>query len=115
MKKKILIGSLLAVLMLVSISLVSSAEVNNDVERKESPLYGIRLNRRVINEKISEIIENIRTKFLGGRIFFLPIRWLKNKPRENLYYVSGDDTDCIQCYTADPSVYCKCDYREIYN
>jgi hypothetical protein len=71
MKKKIMIGSLLAVFMLVAISFISSAEVNTDVEKKESPLWKIR-TRRSISEKISDIIENIKTKFLGERMFFLP-------------------------------------------
>jgi hypothetical protein len=73
MNKKMVIMSLLAVFMLVSISFVSSAEVNSGVEKKESPLFKLR-TRRVISEKIGNIIENIQTKFLGGRILFLPFQ-----------------------------------------
>jgi hypothetical protein len=75
MNKKILIGIFLAVFLLVSISFVSSAEVNNDVEKKESPLYRLR-TKRAITEKISEIVKNIKTKFLGERLYFLPASWL---------------------------------------
>jgi hypothetical protein len=71
MNKKILILSLLAVFMLVSISFVSAAEMNTDVEKKESPLFGIR-TAKAINEKIGRIIDNIRTKFIGEKLFFIP-------------------------------------------
>jgi len=71
MNKKILVMSILAVFMMVSISFVSSAEVNTDVEKKESPLYRIR-TKREIREKLGFILENIKTRFLGERAFFLP-------------------------------------------
>ena len=70
MNKKILIISILAVLMLITISFASSTEINRDADRKESPLFRIR-TRRAIAEKISEIVESIRTRFLGERMFFL--------------------------------------------
>jgi len=73
MKKKIVMVSILAVFMLVSISFVSSAVVNTDAEEKESPLYGIR-SKQVISEKISSIINNIKSRFIGNRIFFLPLQ-----------------------------------------
>ena len=72
MNKKILLISILSFLMLLTISFASAINTNTtDIERKESPLYRIRI-RRAIGEKITIIIENIRTKFLGERIFFLP-------------------------------------------
>ena len=77
MNKKIWIGSLLAVLMLVSISFVSSAEVSANVEKKESPLYKVR-SRRAVGEKIGAILDNIKTKFLAGRMLFLPFQGFRN-------------------------------------
>ena len=56
MKKKLMIGSLLAVFMLIAISFISSAEINKDFEKKDSPLYGLR-TRRAVREKIYNIIE----------------------------------------------------------
>jgi len=41
MNKKILVMSLLAVFLIISISFVSSAEVGTNVDKKESPLYRI--------------------------------------------------------------------------
>jgi len=72
MDKKVVIGSIFVVLMLVTITYASAA-TNNTAEEKESPLYGIRA-RRAINEKVTSIIENIKTRFLSERIFFLPFR-----------------------------------------
>ena len=82
MSKKILIGSIIAVLMLISISFASVVGQNSssNVERKESPLYGIRA-KQAIGEKISNIIENIKTKFLGERVFFVPYDWFRQEPR----------------------------------
>jgi hypothetical protein len=79
MNKKILFGSILAVLMLVAISYATALGTTN-VEKKESPLYRIR-TRQAINEKVSEIIKDIKAKFFGERIFFLnfqPVKWLLN-------------------------------------
>ena len=70
MNKKITIGSMFAVLMLVAISFATAINTT-DVGNKESPLYGLR-TRLAIGEKISNIIENIKTKFLGDRVFFIP-------------------------------------------
>ena len=84
MNKKLLIISLLAVFMLVSISFVSSAEVNTNTEKKESPLYEIR-TRRAISEKIGEIVENIRTKLFGERMFFHPATLLNRPSRTSCW------------------------------
>ena len=80
MNKKLLVVSILAVFMLVAISLtsaVSSNEVKTVVEKKESPLFGIR-TRQAIKEKLGEIIENIKTKYIGERLFFLPFQLIRN-------------------------------------
>jgi len=73
MNKKVFVMGLLAVLMLISISFVCSAEINSDIEKKESPLYIIR-TRQAITEKLSIIVENVKTKFLSERLFFLPFQ-----------------------------------------
>ena len=58
--------------MLLTISFASAINTNTtDFEQKESPLYKIR-TKRAIGEKITNIVENFRTKFLGERIYFLP-------------------------------------------
>ena len=57
MNKKILLVSILSFLMLLTISFASAIDINtSDVERKESPLFGIR-TKRAITEKINDIIE----------------------------------------------------------
>jgi len=74
MKKKITIISFLAVVFLISVSMVSAintAEINN--EKEESPLYNYRTNKA-----IQEKIQNIKTKFFGDRLFFLPFQWLRD-------------------------------------
>ena len=71
MNKKLISISLLAVLMLVTISLSTAVSTEVATRTKESPLYGMRIQRE-IGKRISGILENIQTKFLGERIFFLP-------------------------------------------
>ena len=71
MKGKIIIGSILAVLLLVTISYATAINTK-DIEEKESPLYKLR-TRLAISEKISNIIDNIETNFLGSRIFCIPL------------------------------------------
>jgi hypothetical protein len=108
MNKKILIISVLAVLMLVSISFVSAAEVNTDAEKKDSPLYGIR-TRRAITEKIDDIVDNIRAKFIGERMFFIPsiLRCFSRTP-----VVMGScfpiDETCGICYTHLDGIKIRC-------
>ena len=93
-KKKILIISILSVFILGAISFASAinSNITTNVENKESPLYRLR-TRLAIGEKISQIFENIKTSFLGERIFFIPFQWLK--------YNSGYtySTSFLFCYT----------------
>jgi len=79
MKKKILLVSILAVFILLSISYASAVNTNSikNNEKKESPLFTIRI-RRAIGEKIGNIISNVKARFLGDRIFFRPIQFLLN-------------------------------------
>ena len=77
MNKKLCIGCILAVFMLVAVSFSSAVGRDTDVEKKESPLFRIR-TRVAIGEKISNIIINIRDKLFEERIIFLPIKLLKD-------------------------------------
>ena len=77
MDKKILLVCISAVLMLVTITYASAINTNDsdtttNIEKKDSPLYNIR-TRLAIGEKISEIFKSIKSKFIGERIFFLPL------------------------------------------
>jgi len=90
--------------MLVSVSFVSSAEINTDVEKKDSPLWRIR-SKQAITEKISNIVDNIKTKLFGERAFFLPFKsLLKIDP------VSDDfDTQQMSC-TFEKRIGCMAGY-----
>jgi hypothetical protein len=78
MNKKILAISVLAVLMLVTITYASAISSNTTpVKKKESPLFKIR-TKLAIGERLQNLRENIKAKFVGERIFFLPFEWLKN-------------------------------------
>ena len=91
MKKKILIVGVFAVFILVAISYASAVATNTtNIEKKESPLYGLRA-RRAISEKLDVVIENIKTRFLGERLFCVPIQFLKN--RINYLY----EDECYSC------------------
>ena len=76
MNKKILAISTTAVFILVAIPFASAVNITTVVEKKESPLFGIR-TRKAISGRIGEVIENIKTKYIGERVFFLPFQWLK--------------------------------------
>ena len=78
MNKKIPIISILAVFMLLFISFASAIDTNNaNPEKKESPLYHIR-TKIATADKISNIFEKIKTKFIGERLFFMPFQRLKS-------------------------------------
>jgi uncharacterized membrane protein len=66
MKRKIIIGSILAAFLLMTISIVSVVGTTINNEKKESPLYRIR-TKRAITEKI----ENICANFLQGNRLLL--------------------------------------------
>ena len=80
MNKKILTISIVAVFMLLTISFSTavSSNITATIKKKESPLFGIR-TRQAINVKFGEIIENIKTKYIGERVFFLPFQFLSLK------------------------------------
>ena len=83
MKNKILIISILIVLTLVTVSFTStvSSNVSTSTIKKESPLYKIRTNR-AIKDRIKDIVENIKTRFLENRVFIIPLLMEKIK---NIY------------------------------
>ena len=68
--KKILGVGIMLLLTLVAIS-YATATSNVGVDKKESPLYRIR-TKIAISEEIGKISDNIKTKFLGDRIFQIP-------------------------------------------
>jgi len=86
MNKKILIGSILAVLMLVAISFATTVSSNTTTnEKKETPLYKIRTKLA-----IGEQIKDMATKFLKTREFLL-LQWLINKNEEDNYTTHRPD------------------------
>ena len=107
MNKKILVVSILAVFTLVAISFASAISSNTvkSVDKKETPLYGIR-TRRAIGERLGEIIDYIKTKFLGDRIFFLPFQWLKLQG-ENPWTIQNPPTFCPDASTCRWPLPCK--------
>ena len=72
MKKKLMIGCIGIIFMLVTITMVSAVS-DNTTEKKESPLYKLRTNRAT-NLKIKEFI---KTRFTQNRLFLF---------RENVEY-----------------------------
>lgn len=98
MNKKLLLISLLVVFTLVAISLTSVIGSNTvkPVEKKDSPLFGIR-TRRATGDRL----ENIKTRFIGERVFFLPLTWLRNRDdrsvRQQLQYKTPDTEYDITC------------------
>jgi hypothetical protein len=81
MNKKIMIFCVSAVFMLIAISFASAVNTNEkNASEKESPLYRIRA-KSAVREKIGEMIDSIKTNFLGERIFFVPFfRFMKREP-----------------------------------
>jgi hypothetical protein len=80
--------------------------VNNDVDQKESPLYRIR-TRRAITEKLSNIVENVKTKFLSERLFVLPGTLIKDFLRLSISRLpSLGDSICGFC-TEDSAPTCS--------
>jgi len=95
---KILLVGILTVFMVIAVSYATAVNTNTaNTERKESPLFHIR-TRRAITEKITTILENIRTKFLGERMFFLPFQWLRyrvsNLPILHFTIITECEPDC---------------------
>jgi hypothetical protein len=105
MNKKILIGSLLAVFMLVAISYATAVKTT-DVEKKESPLFSIRI-KRAIGEKISAIIKDIKTKFLGERLNFIPTQWLRYNRHHRVGEATNKVVECEETSIEHNTCYCS--------
>lgn len=91
MNKKILIFVVLATLMLVTITFATAIQTTN-TNKKESPLYKIRTKLA-----IGERIQNLKTKFIGERIFFLPSLLLRNQPDQLSTTHQWTDCSTIGC------------------
>ena len=103
MNKKILVISILAVFMLLAISMASALNTTISVKRKESPLFGIR-TRYAIGDRLKDIREQIKTKFIGDRVFFLPFKFLS---RNNIHpFDTMNEKD--NCYDWTGSTYWTC-------
>jgi len=112
--KKIIIFGMLTTAMILTVSMVSAINTTNkNTQEEESPLYGIRTNRA-----ISEKIQNLKTKFFGDRLFFLPIQLnsnnnqnLRDKLQNKITYDPRLDT-CAALHTC--IVTCDLDYCRIF-
>ena len=98
LNKKILVVSIIAVFILVAISFTSVVGLNTvkTANKKESPLYRIR-TRRAIGERIGKIIDIIKTRFLGNRIFFIPLQFFRNYYKDNDNFYTKDTYYCKMC------------------
>jgi len=116
MNKKIMIGSILAVLMLVAISFSAAAVSNqsNDAEKKKnvSPLFGIRTK-----DAIGEKTNDFKAKFLENRVFLrLSLISFVQRIFKPLVSVSGNPEECrtqqplkLTCQHSCPSFSIKCE------
>ena len=72
MKKIILIVGTISILMLLTTSFVSVVGSNPATrESKESPLFKVRA-QKALSIKLGNILEQIKTRFLGERIYMVP-------------------------------------------
>ena len=80
MNKKIMIGCISLILMLMAISFATAVNSSNTTvnEEKETPLFNIR-TRLAIGERS----QDLTVRFLRQRTFFLPLQWLRNKIHED--------------------------------
>jgi len=99
MNKKILVVSILAVFMLVVISFSTAVSSTSD-EQRESPLFRIR-TRKAIGERLDNLKETMKAKFVGERVFFLPFQWLRNKDEGSVRdllakkYITSESPPCL--------------------
>jgi len=80
MNKRILVISILAVFTIAAITFATAVSSNTTtaIAKKESPLFGIR-TKLAIGEKLENLKENIKARFVGERLFFLPFQWLSDR------------------------------------
>jgi hypothetical protein len=106
MNKKILMVSILAVLMLVTISFATAINTT-PAKKKESPLFGIK-TELAIEEKIQNLRDNVKAKYVGERLFFLPFQFPRdNNPRDALQNKvrSSESWPCGFSYSAKTCLY----------
>jgi hypothetical protein len=122
MNKKILMVSVLAVFMLVAISFATAINTT-PAKKKESPLFQIR-TRLAIGERLQDLKDTLKARFVGERLFFLPFNWLKNNiqgqtldsivvPTNCQSSCTYEKTDtCYNCQTSRPTLcYHTCAYN----
>ncbi|MDH7517954.1 MAG: hypothetical protein QHH19_06390, partial [Candidatus Thermoplasmatota archaeon] len=116
MNKKILVVSILTILMLVTISFATAVTSNTNTtnsKKKESPLFKIR-TELAIGEKLQNLKETIKAKFLGERLFFLPFQWLRNRKELSdlftvLYSCTHDTSYPVPCTSGGKlCITCQC-------
>ena len=68
-------------------------------ETKDSPLYRIR-TEKAIGEKVSSLVENLKTKFLGERVFWVPLiqKFPAGTVREIQSIGSEGGKGCMTCW-----------------
>ena len=99
MDKRILkFGIIIAVLLLVTISIASAVNTTISDKKKESPLYGIR-TRMVISERLGELLDNIKTKYIGERVFLLPFQWIRKQGGISVRQQLGEKSTFCQVTT----------------
>jgi len=100
MNKKLLVVSILAVFTLVAISFATAVNSNTTttVKKKESPLFGIRTG-----QAIGQKLQDLNTRFIRQRVYFLPFQWLKNRHNSpgRLDTVKGETIYCFTCEVTD--------------
>jgi hypothetical protein len=120
MNKTITLVGILAVFMLVTLSFASAINTNTaNTKKKESPLYRLRTTR-AISEKLNTIIKNIKTRFIGKRLFCLPVKLFENGINYAVLYYSCTgctDSTCQRtwqscCTTDHPCTTKTCDVRQ---
>ena len=110
MNKKLLVVSILVVFTLVAISYASAFSSYTPIKKKESPLFGIR-TRQAIKEKIGDVIENIKAKYIGERVFFLPFRFTLSNNDLLVRQIIQDKIltlidSTVDCWTCTGPTYC---------
>jgi len=106
MKRKIVVGCIGAVLLLMLVGFTSVVAIRTTYEIKESPLFGVRL-KKAINDRIKEIKLNLESKFIVKRIFLFNMIPIKDYEVYN-YRTRLQEKVTGGGYTACPSWNCIC-------
>ena len=76
MKKKIVIGCIIIIFMLVTISLVTAVNIpSKKTEQKNSPLFEIRAKKAVNNENTKDLVKIVFKRCFTQRIFLTPLKF----------------------------------------